>query len=269
MAKKPSTTSKDATVTKATTAATGAALATVLAVQDMVYDRNLLATIAAGTDSEAKSAMIPAADSVKLIELDLVTYNPAGPGADGLLQVALSPKGREAFDYQNSDEGKKDDATTAGKRKRTVSDIPTPTNFTISNVAIPIPDHVRGTRGNELYPFRELGIGHSFHIPTADDKVQEVIAGRITSSISTANDRYFDTPHPQGNVTGARFLARKVGADDPSGLGVRVWRIEDLTEEGRAEIVKSRAEAKAKAEEAKAKAQAGATTTAVTGAPAV
>lgn len=230
MAKKPATAPKDdktvsETATTDTAANTGtASTETVLHFADMVYDRDVFNAVATGTNSEAGGAVVLVEPANKLVELGLAEVNPASL-ADGNIAARLSDRGRELAAWLETDEGKAATAKPA-RKTRVMSDIKTPTDFSISTVALPIPEAKRGGgsgRNGETYPFGKLDVGHSFHIATTAE-TQDVLSARLTSSVSTANSRYAEVEHPVGGAKGARYISRAVGTDDPNGIGIRVWR---------------------------------------------
>lgn len=138
------------------------------------------------------------------------------------------------------------------------------TDFVIAdNIAVPtIKRGGGGNRGKraEKYPFSKLEIGQSFHVPPGED--YDKTARKMSTQVSNANkDSEVIAMPPQmttvtkrrakkdeaGNVlkdpqTGKKlfetyqvqeqvmqqtkfFVSRKVGQDDPQGVGVRVFRI--------------------------------------------
>jgi hypothetical protein len=126
--------------------------------------------------------------------------------------------------------------------------------------AVPIP--ARSSRGRSGgYPFDQLQVGQSFHVPLGkDDKEPADVAARLQSSVSGARARYAvavpgetvsvtvkeyqkgpDGKYAKGAdgkriVTASRteqrqkmkatrdFTVKAVDASDPRGVGARVWR---------------------------------------------
>lgn len=197
-------------------------------VGDLVYDRAILDTVLAGTDANGFE-VIAEVDSAKLVELGLITVNPDGADENGNIQAAVTDKGREAHAFNHSEEGQAESESVAKKARRK-SDVVTP-DAELSDVEVPMPAPApRGRRGEEKYPFASLTVGGatgSFHISTAElsEDAHKEILGRMYSSVSTANERYKTVKHPIGGAVGANYKARAVGADDPKGKGVRVWRM--------------------------------------------
>ena len=197
-------------------------------VGDLVYDRSILDTVISETATNG-FGVVSAEAASKLVELGLIEVNPAGADENGNVQAAATDKGREAHAFNHSDEGKAETESVAKKARRK-SDVVTP-EAKLSTVEVPMPpDAKRGRQGGEKYPFASLtksGPTQTFHIPTShlDRSGKDEILSRMYSSVSTANDRYKKVPHPTDNGAEARYKAREVGADDPDGEGVRVWRI--------------------------------------------
>jgi hypothetical protein len=129
------------------------------------------------------------------------------------------------------------------------------------DAAIPLPGagSRRGRSGG--YPFEALEVGQSFHVkPSKEDDTLDALLTRISSSVSGARTRFaeetgetetvkvktykrkedgkgfekdaagkriveneVEETRPKMRVT-RDFVAAKVGADDPKGEGVRIWR---------------------------------------------
>lgn len=191
---------------------------TTLHVGDMVYDRAAFNTVANGSKSEDGYGEIDSDAATKLAELGLITVNPKGADENGKVQAALTELGKEADTYNEENP----EETVAEKKTRRKSDVVTP-DASLDDEVIPKPAGGRRGRQGEKYPFATRAIGQSFHIPTTEETAKEIL-GRMHSSVGTANDRYKETEHPIDKVKGAKFSCRAVGADDPKGMGVRVWR---------------------------------------------
>lgn len=195
-------------------------------VGDLVYDRSILDTVYTGTQAEGFGS-VNAEAATKLVELGLITVNPAGAGEDGNIQAVTTDKGNEAYTFNHSAEGQAEAADPVAKKARRKSDF-NPAEASVSSVEVPIPAPGKRGRTGEKYPFASLepsGPKNSFHIPAKDDKGVDLtdsqftdLVSRLTSSVSTANNRdvYKDK--------GIKFIARAVGENDHDGKGVRVWR---------------------------------------------
>lgn len=197
-------------------------------VGDLVYDRSILDTVISETATNG-FGVVSAEAASKLVELGLIEVNPAGADENGNVQAAATDKGREAHAFNHSAEGQAETESTA-KAKRRKSDVVTPA-AALSDVEVPMPPEARrGRQGGEKYPFASLtktGATSSFHISTdgLDEAGAKEILSRMYSSVSTANDRYKTLKHPTDDALEAKYKARAVGADDPKGVGVRVWRV--------------------------------------------
>jgi hypothetical protein len=134
----------------------------------------------------------------------------------------------------------------------------TATSFEIED-NIPIPQNTvrRGRSGG--YPFEQLGLNQSFHVPAKEGEEPADVAARLQSSVSGARARFAEETGEQENVTrkvykrnadgsfvkdeaGKRvvestetvqrpkmrptrdFTVKAVDANDPKGAGARVWR---------------------------------------------
>jgi hypothetical protein len=83
-----------------------------------------------------------------------------------------------------------------------------------TDVSIP---SIQRRSGDTIYPFAQLEIGQSFHIPaTESDPEPWKTKG---SAVSSATKR----------MQPKQFAIRHVGADDKRGEGARVWRKADMT----------------------------------------
>ena len=63
-------------------------------------------------------------------------------------------------------------------------------------------------------PFEKLEVGQSFHMPSEENKKEQTT--KLSAWCQLA-----------GKKLQRRFSLRTVGADDPRGPGLRIWRIED------------------------------------------
>lgn len=133
------------------------------------------------------------------------------------------------------------------------------TKFAIRN-DIPMPETASQRRGRQSsYPFDMLDLNGSFHVPLAAGENADKLASRMQSSVSgararfatetgesravTVNDyqkdaegKFVKDADGKRIVTGTREIQRPVktntrdfklavvGADDPDGVGVRIWR---------------------------------------------
>lgn len=134
----------------------------------------------------------------------------------------------------------------------------TATSYEIEdNVPIPTTSARRGRTGG--YPFEQLAINQSFHVPVKEGEEPADVAARLQSSVSGARSRFAedtgetetvqrkvyqknadgsfakdengkrvvasteDVTRPKLRVT-RDFTVKAVGSDDPKGPGARVWR---------------------------------------------
>jgi hypothetical protein len=133
-----------------------------------------------------------------------------------------------------------------------------PTSFEIEDdIAIPTTTARRGRQGG--YPFENLEVGQSFHVPTKDGEDASKTAARLQSSVSGARSRFAEETGEMETATrkvyaknddgefikdedGKRvveseeeyerpvtrptrdFTVKPVDENDPKGPGARVWR---------------------------------------------
>lgn len=108
-----------------------------------------------------------------------------------------------------------------------------PTGFELET-GVPMPAANRGS-GESKYPFDAMEVNQSFHVPATDARPKPARA--LASVVSSATARYA-TPDPKGatrkNKSGKtvpvmveqrKYVIRTVGADDPKGIGARVFRV--------------------------------------------
>jgi hypothetical protein len=109
--------------------------------------------------------------------------------------------------------------------------------FKIDNDVKPPTRAPRGRGGHPGYPFDELNVGESFHIPSTPERPDPCRA--CAAAVSSATSRY-KVPHPGGLTTtdgkGKEvpvmvktriFVIRRVDETDPRGKGARVFRLKD------------------------------------------
>ncbi len=203
----------------------------------------LLALIAA---ADAGYLMLTQAEGADIVNAGQATVDGSITEGD-TAAVRLTDAGRAALSGEQG--GGTDTNAAAG-----------PSSFQIDD-AVPLPAHsTRGRSGG--YPFDQLQVGQSFHVPLGkDDKEPADVATRLQSSVSGARARYaevipgqFDTvtvktyqrtPDGKGyakDAAGKRivtsskdeqraktktvrdFTVKAVDASDPRGVGARVWR---------------------------------------------
>lgn len=148
--------------------------------------------------------------------------------------------------------------TEAGQAALGASDNSGGSNFEIEdNVPIPQNSVRRGRTGG--YPFEQLQVNQSFHVPAKADEEPSAVAARLQSSVSGARARFAEETGEQETYTvktykrnpdgsfvkdengkrvveseteGTRpkmratrdFTVKAVDASDPKGPGARVWR---------------------------------------------
>ena len=116
-----------------------------------------------------------------------------------------------------------------------------PTDFEIED-GISISPIKRGAiKGASKYPFDDLKVGQSFHIPSTSEKPNPE---KTMASVVTNKNKSFSKPDPSGAtkvinvvtkrgkeaktvpvlVYERRFACRKVDATDAKGSGARIWR---------------------------------------------
>jgi hypothetical protein len=160
----------------------------------------LLATIVASMANEATPYhMVTEAEAAKLVKDGLVETN--GEIRDGDKIAAR--------------------ATEKGIALNTTENPGTPAAASTS--AFAIDDGItmppsRGGRNRSVYPFEQLAVGQSFHVPASEAKPNP--AKSLASTVSSANKR-----NKKDGGSNASFEVRSVDANDPRGAGARVWRI--------------------------------------------
>ncbi len=160
------------------------------------------ATIAEG--SETPYEFVTEAKSKALVEAGFVEVNSGIASEDG---KSFATRATEAgIAYVNEQSGETETPKSAA-------------SFELET-GVALPSVRRGGRGATVYPFDEMEVGHSFHVPVSEDKPNP--AKSLASTVSSATARYKDEA---GEVT-RKFVVRSVGAEDPKGAGARVFRIE-------------------------------------------
>ena len=169
----------------------------------------LLATIVVATiheGSESAYELVSEAKSKELVKAGLVEVNKAISSEDGkLFATRATQAGIDMF------EGKEEDGETEAQASKPAFEL---------EEGIALPAVRRGGRGAKLYPFDDMEVGHSFHVPVSEKKPNPWKS--LASTVSSATSRYKDE---DGNVT-RKFVVRAVGAEDPKGPGARVFRVE-------------------------------------------
>lgn len=161
----------------------------------------LLATIVASMANEATPYhMVTEAEAAKLVKDGLVETNAEIRDGDKIAARATE-KGTQVNTSEN----------TGGAPAVT-----TPSAFAIDDgIAIP---PSRGGRNRSVYPFDQLTVGQSFHVPASEAKPNP--AKSLASTVSSANKR-----NAKDGASGFKFEVRSVDATDTRGAGARVWRI--------------------------------------------
>jgi hypothetical protein len=160
----------------------------------------LLATIVASMANEATPYhMVTEAEAAKLVKEGLVETN--GEIRDGdKIAARATEKGIQVNTSDNA----------SGAPAAVTS------NFAIDDgIAIP---PSRGGRNRSVYPFDQLTVGQSFHVPASEAKPNP--AKSLASTVSSANKR-----NAKEGASGFKFEVRSVDATDTRGAGARVWRI--------------------------------------------
>jgi len=162
----------------------------------------LLATIVASMSNEATPYhMVTEAEVAKLVKDGLVETNAEIRDGDKIAARATT-KGTEVNDQSNT--GTAPTATA-------------PTSAFAIDDGITMPPS-RGGRNRGVYPFDQLTVGQSFHVPASEAKPNP--AKSLASTVSSANKR-----NGKEGGSGAKYEVRSVDASDPRGAGARVWRI--------------------------------------------
>jgi hypothetical protein len=168
---------------------------------------SLLAMIVASMANEAAPFhMASEAEIAGLAKEGLVETNPEIRDGDKLA-VRVTEKG---LTLNTENQGAGGAGNTGGTPAVSTS------TFAIDD-AIPVPAASnRGGRGGNVYPFDTLNVGQSFHVPASEKKPNP--AKSLASTVSSATKRFKDK-------TPARtFRVAAVDANDPRGVGARVWR---------------------------------------------
>lgn len=119
------------------------------------------------------------------------------------------------------------------------------TDFEIEN-NVPMPKPIRKSN-KAKYPIDQLKIGQCFHIGPNGDEDIDAIGKRMAAVVSNANQRHRASKNPPENKVVSRksrktgevsdvtieimvqlrkFTARRVSADDPKGVGLRIYRVD-------------------------------------------
>lgn len=161
----------------------------------------LLATIVASmANTETPYHMVTEAEAAKLVKDGLVETN--GEIRDGdKIAARATEKGIALNTTENSG------GTTATA----------PTSAFAIDDGIAMPPS-RGGRNRSVYPFEQLAVGQSFHVPASEAKPNP--AKSLASTVSSANKR-----NAKEGASGSKFEVRSVDATDTRGAGARVWRI--------------------------------------------
>jgi len=168
---------------------------------------DLLAAIVEATASEAGMLFASEKESAKLVELGLVEINVTITDDAGNVATRATQEGVNAMSKTNETASPEATETKAAG------------SFELES-GIALPTVRRGGRGANIYPFDEMDVGQSFHVPVSEDKPNP--AKSLASTVSSATARYKDE---SGEVT-RKFVVRSVGAEDPKGPGARVFRVE-------------------------------------------
>lgn len=161
----------------------------------------LLATIVTSMSNEATPYhMVTEAEAAKLVKDGLVETNAEIRDGDKIAARATE-KGIEVNGSSDNTGGTPAATTSA---------------FAIDD-GITMPPS-RGGRNRSVYPFEQLAVGQSFHVPASEAKPNP--AKSLASTVSSANKR-----NKKDGGSNASFEVRSVDANDPRGAGARVWRI--------------------------------------------
>ena len=169
---------------------------------------SLLATIVASmANAETPYHMASEAEIAGLAKEGLVETNPDIRDGDKLA-VRATDKGLQV----NQDNSGNTGGAPAGGNTSTTS--AATSAFAIEDgIALPAG---RGGRNANVYPFDQLGVNQSFHVPATEAKPNP--AKSLASTVSSATKRYAD------QTPARKFVVRSVDASDPRGAGARVWR---------------------------------------------
>jgi len=167
---------------------------------------DLLSTIVEATLSES-FVYASEKETAKLVELGLVEINVTMTDDDGNVATRATEEGMSTMNQ------------TAETASAEATETKTAPSFELET-GVALPTVRRGGRGANIYPFDDMDVGHSFHVPVSEDKPNP--AKSLASTVSSATARYKDE---SGEVT-RKFVVRSVGAEDPKGPGARVFRVE-------------------------------------------
>lgn len=170
---------------------------------------DLLAAIVEATNSDSGMMFAAEKETAKLVELGLVEINVTMTDDDGNVATRATEEGISKMNETTENTGTDTNEATETKAS----------GFELES-GIALPTVRRGGRGANVYPFDDMDVGHSFHVPVSEDKPNP--AKSLASTVSSATARYKDE---EGNVT-RKFVVRSVGDEDPKGAGARVFRVE-------------------------------------------
>lgn len=168
---------------------------------------DLLANIVEATNSESGMLYVAESETTKLVELGLVEINVTMTDEDGNVATRATEEGMSTMNQTT------ENASTEATETKSAPAFELETGVALPTVR-------RGGRGANIYPFDDMEVGHSFHVPVSEDKPNP--AKSLASTVSSATARYKDE---SGEVT-RKFVVRSVGAEDPKGPGARVFRVE-------------------------------------------
>lgn len=111
------------------------------------------------------------------------------------------------------------DSDTEEQPKDNPKEVKTMTFELETGIEVPKMTRAGGKRGSK-YPFAEMEVGQSFHIAATEEKPEPLKTLRAAASV------YNRECKDENNEFTVKFIARKVGEDDPKGIGARVFRIQ-------------------------------------------
>jgi hypothetical protein len=185
-------------------------------------DLSLLKFIHAGTMGESKFAFVNPADAAALVAAGSIEVNTAVSDGFGKIAARTTDKGNTEVMARAPviPAASAPDAATAVASK-----------YEIDTDVVMVP--AKRGRQSSTYPFDDLPVGGSFHIPATAEKPNP--AKGMASTVSSANARFaIDVPGQfKANRKGVqvavttperKFEVRAVDATDKRGAGARVYR---------------------------------------------
>lgn len=187
----------------------------------------LLTAAVEGRNSQQGFVYAKEGDYKELFDANLVEFNKSQKtGAGKNLQIAVRATDAGVAALQAHQGGGTATNQPAGN-VATTSAFQLRKNINIPEVRRRVGD------GASKYPFDDMEIGDSFHVPVSEAMPKP--AKSLASSVTAANHRFAEKVPGQHKTRkgtmvdnyklNRKFVIRPVGKDDPDGPGARIWRV--------------------------------------------